>query len=134
MTPPATTSYFRNLTACLALALAGMLSLNLNAADYQVQVLEEPAPADELSEEVAAELSPSGFRVVRGSTRTVCEIWPCKEWAVKADFTPSSELLYPFQPGQLIGVLRFRRPAAVRILVCRRRVRWFDHGNHFHVE
>jgi hypothetical protein len=94
---------------CATLALAGMHSSNVDAADYEVQVLEEAAPADELSDEVAAQLTSTGLRVLRGSTRTVCEIWPCSEWSVKADFEPSSELLYPFQPGQLIGVLRFTR-------------------------
>ena len=40
--------------------------------------------------------------------RTVCEIWPCKHWdAQAADFTATSEVLYPFQPGSLVGVIRF---------------------------
>ena len=99
----------QSMTVCLSLVVATMLSTSLSAADYKVEVLQEAAPADELSEEVAAKLSESGLRVLRGETRTVCEIWPCKEWAVKADFKPTSELLYPFQPGQLIGVLRFTR-------------------------
>ncbi len=103
------TSCLRIITACAALVLASVLADGTSAADYEVQVLQESAPTDELSEDVAAKLSPSGLRVVRGSKRTICEIWPCKEWPVKADFQPSSELLYPFQPGQLIGVLRFTR-------------------------
>jgi hypothetical protein len=91
------------------MAVAGMSTSNADAADYAVQVIEEPAPADDLSEDIAVKLAPTGLRVLRGESRTVCEIWPCKEWPVTADFTPTSELLYPFQPGQLIGVLRFTR-------------------------
>ena len=103
------TTYFQTITACFAIALAGIFTSHVDAADYEVQLLEEAAPAEDLSEDIAAKLAPTGLRVMRGETRTVCEIWPCKEWPVKADFKPSSELLYPFQPGQLIGVLRFTR-------------------------
>ena len=81
----------------------------VNGADYRVEKLAEAAPTDDLSDELAATLADEGFRVVRGSNRTVCEIWPCKEWMVKPGFKPTSELLYPFKPGQLLGVLRFKR-------------------------
>ena len=93
------------LFAGVAFGFVGMV----NGADYRVEKLAEAAPADDLSDELAATLADEGFRVVRGSNRTVCEIWPCKEWMVKPGFKPTSELLYPFKPGQLVGVLRFKR-------------------------
>jgi hypothetical protein len=78
----------------------------LGAAEHAVEPLAEPAPAEELSPEIAAQIAGQGLKVVRG-TRTVCEIWPCKEWAINAQ--PTGDILYPFQPGQLIGVVRFPR-------------------------
>ncbi len=79
--------------------------------DRRVEVLKEGPPADELSAEVAAQLSPTGIKVVRGTSRTVAEIWPAKEWAVP-QLEPKGQLIYPFQTGQLIAVVRFPRDAA----------------------
>ncbi|REJ66158.1 MAG: hypothetical protein DWQ31_15850 [Planctomycetota bacterium] len=79
------------------------------AADYRVEPLDEGPPADEVSEEIMAAVAPTGVKVIRGTKRTVCDIWLCKEWAVKPDFTATSEVLYPFTPGQLIGLVRFKR-------------------------
>lgn len=92
----------------LVFIVIGMMQ-GVVVADYRVEVLAEPAPTDDLSEDVAASLMDQGFRVVRGSNRTVCEIWPAKVWPVTPGFESTSELLYPFKPGQLLGVLRFRR-------------------------
>jgi hypothetical protein len=50
--------------------------------------------------------------VSRGQRRTVCEIWLAKQWPARADFTPTSEVQYPFQVGELVGVVRFRRKAS----------------------
>ncbi|MEO8498739.1 MAG: hypothetical protein ABI614_27060, partial [Planctomycetota bacterium] len=85
------------------------VSANLNAADYRVEPLAESAPADEVSSEVAATLAATGARVIGGSNTTFCDIWLCKEWATRADFEPTAALLYPFTPGQLMGVVRFAR-------------------------
>ena len=79
------------------------------AVEYRVEVLNEPPPADALSAEVVEKIATTGFKVIRGSNRTVCEIWPCQQWTVKPNFKPSVALLYPFEPGQLIGILRFPR-------------------------
>jgi hypothetical protein len=78
------------------------------AADHRVEQLNEPAPADALSPEIAALLAPQGVRVIRGESRQICDIWMCREWPVEA-LEPGENLIYPLRPGQLIGVVRFPR-------------------------
>ena len=78
-------------------------------AEHRVEVKKEGPPAGELSKEIAAQISPTGFQVIRGESRVVCEIWLCKQWTVKADFKPNNDILYPFSPGQLVGVAHFPR-------------------------
>ena len=92
-----------------SLLLLLFVSTQLDAADYRVEPLDESAPADEISADVAATLAPTGVRVVRGTKTTYCDIWLCKEWAAREDFKPTAALLYPFTPGQLVGVVRFAR-------------------------
>ena len=96
----------------LALAVCSTISIAAVAADHRVEVLDEAAPADQLSEEIVAQLAPTGLRVIRGENRTVCEIWLCKEWSVDAGFEPSRAVNYPFKTGQLIGVARYPRRGA----------------------
>jgi hypothetical protein len=62
-------------------------------------------PPEGLSPKVASALSPEGFRVA-GGEGPVCDVWVLNDLALKADFKPSANVKYPFQPGQLIGVLR----------------------------
>lgn len=93
------------------IALLFVAASAVRAADYRIEPLDEAPPADALSAEIAAQLQPSGFRVVRGENRTICDVWLCKAWNVKADFTPSNTILYPFEPGQLLGVIRYPRKA-----------------------
>lgn len=95
----------------LPLVLAGWLTAAVLGDEYQVEALPEPAPADEISAEIAATLAPTGTRVLRDSSREVCDIWLCKSWEVPK-FEPGRDLLYPFQPGQLIGVVRYARRGA----------------------
>lgn len=86
-----------------------LVCANLQAADYRVEPLAEAAPSEEISAEIAATLSPTGVRVIRGTKTTFCDIWLCKELETEADFEPTAALLYPLKPGQLIGVARFAR-------------------------
>ncbi len=95
----------------IALLVGSFQILSAAAADHQVDVSKEAIPA-EVSREIAAQLSPSGFKVTRGPSRTICEIWLCKEWTVSAEFKATAEVLYPFKPGQLIGVIRYPRKAS----------------------
>lgn len=92
---------------CALFSLA-LLSLPLSAADHKLEKLEKPAPAEGLAPEIAALLNPTGFQVIRGESRVVCEIWLCKEWPVK-DAKANEGLLYPFQLGQVMGVARYPR-------------------------
>lgn len=96
--------------ACLFCCLAFVSPVI--AADYRVEALDEAAPADEISEAIAATLAPTGIRVIRGTKTAYCDIWLCKEWKVQPDFKATAEVLYPFTPGQLIGVARFSRKGA----------------------
>ena len=68
--------------------------------------------AEGVSSEITQLLAQQGVRVKRGSTRTVCEIWFCKQWQLDADFKSTPERLYPFTPGQLIGLLHLPRKGA----------------------
>ncbi len=91
--------------ACLITAFIASSAI---AADHRVEVLKE-GPPEGVSKEIASKLSATGFRVIRGTSRTVCDVWLCKEWIVDAKFEPTAEVLYPFAPGQLIGVARYPR-------------------------
>ncbi len=92
-----------------ALALFLLVPASVQAADYRVEPLDESAPADEVSADIAATLAATGARVIRGKSTTFCDIWLCKQWDTQDDFEPTSALLYPFTPGQLMGVVRFAR-------------------------
>jgi hypothetical protein len=89
-----------------------VLSLPAFAQEYKAEKVESAAPADEISGEIAALLQPAGFKVVKGESRTVCEIWLAKELPAKADAKLTTEILYPLTPGQFVGVIRYPRKGA----------------------
>jgi hypothetical protein len=97
------------LTAVLVIACAACLPVA--AQDYRVAKVETTAPADAVSPEIAALLQPTGFKLTKGESRTVCEIWLCKEWPSAADAKTSAEVIYPLTLGQLMGVIRYPRKA-----------------------
>jgi hypothetical protein len=99
-------------TLFAVLVIVVAIANSARAVDHQVEVLNEPAPAADLSPQIAGELSPTGVRVVRGGSTTLCDIWLRKELTVSANFKPTTEILYPFQPGQFIGVARFARKSS----------------------
>jgi hypothetical protein len=78
------------------------------AADHSLEVA-ATAPVEALHPTIAALLSDSGVKVLRGANRTVCELWLCKEWRTEPGFKPSASILYPLQSGQLVGVARYPR-------------------------
>jgi hypothetical protein len=80
-----------------------------NGQDYSIERIDAPPDADEISAELTAQLAATGIRVKRGTSRTACEIWFCKQWDVETGFQPTEDRLYPFSPGQLIGLLHFSR-------------------------
>lgn len=93
----------KRFAACL---LSLLLVSSAWAVDHKLEPLDEPAPADAISPEVAKLLEPKGVRVVRGKSRTICDLWLCREWAAAAT-KPTGDVIYPFQPGQVIGVIRY---------------------------
>ena len=94
------------LSAAVVVALSTPFAV---AQEHIVEAIEEGPDTDEVSAEVAKLLSEKGIRVKRGATRTVCEIWLNKEWKIDGGFQSTDERLYPFTPGQEIGVLHFSR-------------------------
>lgn len=97
---------FASTLVFVSLASVGPVS----AQDYKVEKIEEAAPADEVAPEIASLLQSTGLKFVKGESRTVCEIWPCKEWPLKGDKV-GGDVIYPLHPGQLIGVIRYPRKA-----------------------
>jgi hypothetical protein len=77
------------------------------AAEHKVEALAEAPPSEGVAKEIVDQMQTTGLKVISGS-RTVCEIWLAKTWPVQAGFKPTDELLYPFKPGQLIGLIRYR--------------------------
>ena len=94
-------------TLCLAL-LALILSTPLGAVEHRIEVLDSAVPADAVSEAIAKQLTPTGISVYRGETRKICDIWLFKELAVKS-FKAQGDVIYPLQPGQMVGVIRYPR-------------------------
>lgn len=84
--------------ACL-LTFAGLAC----AADEKVEVLKE-APRG-LSPEVTSAIADTGLRV-SGKDGVICDVWLSKEIALKPQFKSSLRIRYPFQVGQLVGVIR----------------------------
>jgi hypothetical protein len=95
------------LLACFVTLAAGSVS----AQEFKVEKVAAAAPTDGVAAETTALLSPTGFKLVKGESRTVCEIWPCKEWHISPEAKTSAEVLYPLTPGQLIGLIRYPRKA-----------------------
>ena len=93
-------------------AFAAILMLGhaaLAADELTVEKLADGPPADELSAEVVARLSRSGFKVLDARGRTVCEIWLAGQLAVNPDFEPTLTIIYPLESGSLAGALHFPR-------------------------
>jgi hypothetical protein len=96
----------------LSLGLVAALAAVAVGQEYKVEKVAAAAPADAVSAEIAALLAPTGFKLVKGESRTICEIWPCAQWPLAADAKTGGDVIYPFGQGQLIGVARYPRKAA----------------------
>ena len=101
----------RAFVASLCAAVFVLCRSSAGQDEYQAVVLEEPPPKEELAASVAESLQAKGIAVKRGENRTVCELWLCNKWSVQPDFKPTLQLLYPFKPGELVGVIRYPRKA-----------------------
>jgi len=78
-------------------------------AKYAAAELKE-APPDSLSADVRAALSKTGYRVTEEGGKTICDVWLRAEVPVAEKFQEQLDVKYPFDPGTLIGAIRF--PAA----------------------
>ncbi|MCP4510822.1 MAG: hypothetical protein GY826_31010, partial [Fuerstiella sp.] len=91
---------------------AFLIVVSLSAAkgqEHSVELIDAVPDADEVSAEFREQFAETGIRIKRSSSRTVCELWFCKQWPVEAGFKITEDRLYPFAPGQLIGLLHFSR-------------------------
>lgn len=96
----------------LSALIACLVTTSAWSADFRIEPLDEGPPADALQGAIGETLDNSGFRVIRGTKTTYCDLWLCKHWETRVDFEPTPEIMYPFRPGQLIGVARFARKGA----------------------
>jgi hypothetical protein len=90
-----------------ALAALSIVARAAIAADeYRVEKLDDGPPADVLSAEVVAKLNPTGYRVIGPDDKPRREIWLAKELAARPGFEPTLSILYPLEPGSLVGAMR----------------------------
>jgi hypothetical protein len=91
-------------SSLMSLGLALSTLLFAGAGDEKTLATVGQAPAG-ISASIAATVNPQGYRIQSGGG-TVCEVWLLKDLPVKLKFKPSLNVKYPFQTGQLVGVLR----------------------------
>lgn len=91
-------------SSLISLAFALGTVLFAGAGDEKTLATVGQVPAG-VSSQITAALNPQGYRVQSGEG-TVCEVWLLKDLPVKPKFKASSNVKYPFQPGQLVGALR----------------------------
>jgi hypothetical protein len=96
------------LTVVIAVVLWISLARPSWSAEHRVEAVSEAPPSEGVAKEILDQLQTKGIKVVSGPSRTVCEIWPAKTWHIQAGFKPTEQVLYPFQPGQLMGLVRYR--------------------------
>lgn len=89
-----------------------LLVTTVRSQEYRIEKIDAAPESDDVSAEIMKRIDAQGLRVVRGTSRTVCEIWLCKEIAADPDFKATLDRLYPFTAGQLIGVLHLGRRGA----------------------
>lgn len=100
-----------NASSLITLCLIALVATCAQARDHRVEVLDQPAPTDEISSDIAAQLAPTGYRIVRGEDTTLCHIWFVKQFSAKSGFSASASILYPFNVGDLMGVVQYVRKA-----------------------
>ncbi len=89
--------------------LLSVVGTTAGGQEYSVEVIDAAPQADAVSSELAEHFSAQGIRLKKGTSRTVIELWFCKQWAIDTGFEPTAQRLYPFSPGELIGLLHFPR-------------------------
>lgn len=97
-------------TVAFILVMSGVVSIGTAKAQesFSLEAIDSAPKADSVSDALAQQFAGSGYRVKNGS-RTICELWLAKQWDIDPSFKASKERLYPFQQGQLIGLVHFSR-------------------------
>lgn len=95
---------------CLGMLPGGSLPTKTAlGAELAVETIEDAPPTEGMSEEMVAQFGNRGFKVTSGKSKTVCEFWPRTVWPVQEDFVASSTIQYPFEFGELVGLMRYKR-------------------------
>jgi hypothetical protein len=92
-----------SIASLLVLAASSACGL---AEEYRVEANREAPPNTGVAKEVVDQLATSGVTVT--GDKPLCDIWLCKQWPVKGAAPAGGEVNYPFTPGQLIGLVRYR--------------------------
>lgn len=100
------------LCSYVALVCLLLTSTVATSQEFSVELMEQSPQAEGVAPELAKQFAANGYRVKRDASRTVCELWLCKELEIKPDFTPAGGRLYPFEPGQLIGLVHYSRKSS----------------------
>jgi hypothetical protein len=67
----------------------------------------KPAESD-FGKDVFEQITGPGYRVVNDDDgSTLAELWLTKKWDTVPGFSPTNNVLYPFQPGSLIGAIKY---------------------------
>ena len=94
--------------SAVAVVLIGTSCIAHGQDQFSVEAIETAPKADVLSADQVQHFATKGF-LIKSGTRTICELWLAKKWEIDPKFKVSKERLYPFQPGQLIGLVHFNR-------------------------
>jgi hypothetical protein len=87
------------------LAVAALCVLFLKSAAEDNKLTTVTKGPEGLPPKIAALVDPQGFRV-QSAEGPVCDVWLLKAVAMKPGFKQSLNVKYPFQTGELVGVLR----------------------------
>src|SRR5262245_41641843 len=90
--------------------LAGSLILliapqSLFAQNYNIAKGKAPVPT-EVADSIRKLVDDTVYKIDAGG-KTIAEIWLLKEFSVDPNFKPTPVVLYPFQIGSIVGVLRY---------------------------
>lgn len=99
-----------NTVGLYPLSLSLLLMLSPAAAqEYRLEKIDSAPSTEDVSAEILQEIADAGYRVVGESGRTVMELWLRKDLQIDPDFEATPVRLYPFTPGQLVGLAHFPR-------------------------
>jgi hypothetical protein len=96
--------------AVFLIAAVGLLG-GLKADEFRVAPVEQAADSTVLAPPIAQRLASQGWEVVVGDGRVHCRWWLARTWPLGGGPT-GPDVLYPFTPGEVLGVVHFPRKAS----------------------